>query len=199
MTDQIKESLSVLMDGEASELDLARVLKNSADSELRSSWARYHLVRQVMSEGSARAPQLDLSSRVMAALEIEPEIKPVARWHDFLRPVASVAVAASVFASVLVGSQLYGLVGGVEAGSPGELAAQVSTVGMVNTLGGSAVRAGYATPAVRTDTAPRYADYDQMAKQRLQRYMLSHSEEAALNAPRGMMPYARVASFEAQD
>lgn len=189
MTEQIKESLSVLMDGEANELDMARVLKNSADSELRSTWTRYHIARQVLREGSGKYLRVDISSRVMAALETEPEIKPVARWHSFLRPVTSMAVAASVFASVLVGSQFYGLLGGVEAGSP-ELAARVSTVGMVNTLGGSAVRAGY---------TPRYADYDQMAKQRLQRYMLIHSEEAALNAPQGMMPYARVASFEVRD
>lgn len=199
MSEQINESLSVLMDGEANELDLARVLKNSTDVELRSTWTRYHLTRQVLREGVGRHLQVDIASRVMAALEAEPEIKSVSRWHNFLRPVASMAVAASVFATVLVGGQFYGLVGGVETGSPIELAAQVSTVGMVNTLGGSAVRAGYAAPALRAGTATRYADYDQMARQRLQRFMLSHTEQAALNAPRGMMPYARVASFEVQD
>ena len=199
MTEQITESLSVLMDGEANELDLARVLKNSANSELRATWTRYHIARQVMREGSGKYPQVDLASRVMAALQTEPEIKPVARRHNFLHPVAGLAVAVSVFASVVVGSRFYGLIGGIEDGSP-EPAAQVSTVGMVNTLGGSAVRAGYATPALRTGpTASRYADYDRMARQRLQRYMLTHSEQAALNAPQGMLPYARVASFEVQD
>jgi sigma-E factor negative regulatory protein RseA len=198
MTEQIKESLSVLMDEEANELDVQRVLKNSSVSEVRSTWARYHTVRTVMREGAGQHLQVDIASRVMAALEAEPEIRPVARWHTFLRPVASLAVAASVFASVLVGGQFYGLLD-VEPGTGPELAAQVSTVGMVNTLGGSAVKAGYATPALRPGVAPRYADYNQLARQRLQRYLLTHAEEAALNAPQGMMPFARVASFKVRD
>jgi sigma-E factor negative regulatory protein RseA len=198
MTEQIKESMSVLMDDEANELDVERVLKNSSTAGLRGSWTRYHTVRQVMREGTGQHPLVDIGSRVMRALEADPEIRPTARWHGLLRPVASLAVAASVFASVLVGSQFYGLLG-VDAGAAPEVAAQVSTVGMVNTLGGSAVNAGYATPALRAPVAPRYADYNLLARERLQRYLLTHAEEAALNAPQGMMPFARVASFKVQD
>ncbi len=202
MNDKIRESLSALMDGEANELEIARLLKHSGDETLRSRWTRYHTARHALQAGASQQPGVDLSGRIMAAIEEEPElaIQPVARWHNFLRPVASFAMAASVFAAVLVGSQFYGLLGGdVSAtGASLELADRVSTVGMVNTLGGSAVRAGYAAPAVKP-ASRSYSDYNELARQRLQRYMLSHTEEASLNAPQGMMPYARVATFQVED
>lgn len=201
MNEQIRESLSALMDGEANELEIQRLLKHADAESLRSTWMRYHLVRHTLREGSAAYTYTDVSAGVMAALSGEPgiDIKPVARWKNFLQPAASFAVAASVFAAVLVGSQFYGLLGaGGDAGGAPALAARVSTVGMVNTLGGSAVRAGYASPALKP-AQTRYADYDKMARQRLQRYMLSHTEEASLNAPQGMMPYARVATFKVED
>jgi sigma-E factor negative regulatory protein RseA len=198
MSEQIRESLSVLMDEEANELDIERVLKHSSDGDMRATWTRYHAVRRVIQEGAGPETRLDISSQVMAALALEPGVLPVARWHNFLQPVASLAVAASVFAAVLVGSQFYNLLD-FEAGSAPQLSAQVSTVGMVNTLGGSAVKAGYATPALRPQSELRYTDYDQLARQRMQRYLLSHAEEAALNVPQGMMPFARVVSFEVQD
>ena len=203
MNDQIRESLSALMDGEANELELERVLKHSDDEQLRETWARYHLASGALQSGTLQPSSIDVSERVMAAISDEPEldIKPVARWSNFLRPAASFAVAASVFATVLVGSQFYGLLGGGgDAGTaPVELADRVSTVGMVNTLGGSAVRVGHALPALRAAPASRATDFDQLARQRLQRYMLSHTEQASLNAPQGMMPYARVASFQVED
>ena len=200
MNEQIRESLSALMDGEANELEIQRLLKHADAESLRSTWMRYHLVRHTLREGSAAYTYIDVSAGVMAALSGEPgiDIKPVARWKNFLQPAASFAVAASVFAAVLVGSQFYGLLGAGDAGGAPELAARVSTVGMVNTLGGSAVRAGYASPALKP-AQTRYADYNKMARQRLQRYMLSHTEEASLNAPQGMMPYARVATFKVED
>ena len=203
MNDQIRESLSALMDGEANELELERVLKHSDDELVRATWVRFHMASRTMQDGESRQSGIDISARVMAALNDEPEleIKPVARWMNFLRPAASFAVAASVFATVLVGSQFYGLlgVGGAAGDAPVELANRVSTVGMVNTLGGSAVRAGHALPALRAAPASRGTDFNRLARQRLQRFMLSHTEQASLNAPQGMMPYARVASFEVED
>lgn len=199
MSDQLKESLSVLMDGEASELDLQRALKHVDQSETRTTWMRYHSIRHGVSGAQEQYLDVDISSRVMAALDEEPavQVNSVGRWHNFLRPAASLAVAASFFSAVLVGGQFYGLLDN-STGEP-ELAAGVSTVGMVNTLGGSAVRAGYATPALKPARAQQYTDYNQLARKRLQRYMLTHTEAAALNSPQGMMPFARVASFQGED
>ena len=49
MSEQLKESLSAVMDGEADEFEIRRVLNEAADDpELRGVWERYHLVRSVM-------------------------------------------------------------------------------------------------------------------------------------------------------
>ena len=117
-------------------------------------------------------------------------------WHRFSRPLASFAVAASVFAVVLVGSQFVG--GGAGPADP-VAADRASPTGMVNTLGGSAVRAGYATTPLQRAAPVPASDYNAIARERLERYMLQHTEEAALNAPQGMMPYARVATFRVEE
>jgi sigma-E factor negative regulatory protein RseA len=220
MSEQIRESLSALMDGEAGDQEIELLLQHSDSEELRETWRRYHLAQRVISgPDSIGDPRLDVSQRVREALggiDQEPVakassagvagIKPVGRRHNFLarhvmRPAASFAVAASVFASVLVGAQWYGLLGG---GAPGPRETEIVSrpappVGMVNTYGGSAMAARYAAPALRSDAARQRASYNRLARQRLQHYLLPHTEEAALNSPQGMMPYARLASYTSED
>lgn len=197
MSEHIRESLSALMDGEANELEIERLLKQSGNEQLRGAWVRYHQVREVLGSRSSAYHSMDISKAVMSALEHEPAAvsRSALNWQSMLRPLASFAVAASVFSAVLVAGQFYGLLDGSK---DAQLADRVSTVGMVNTLGGSAVRASYAAPALRPASNP-VADYDKLAQQRLQRYMLDHSGEAALNSPQGMMPYARAATFQLEE
>jgi sigma-E factor negative regulatory protein RseA len=200
MSERIRESLSALIDNEANELELERVLSQSQQNELRATWTRFHVVRSAMrGEEISAFHGLDVSAGVQAALADEsPAAAP--RWRTVLQPVASFAVAASVFAAVLVGSQLYGLLGPGSAGvSNTDLATRVSPVGMVNTMGGAAVSVNYGAPAIKSAVPNQRNAYNRMARQRLQRYMVPHADQAALNAPQGMMPYARVSSFQAED
>jgi sigma-E factor negative regulatory protein RseA len=199
MSEQIRESLSALIDNEANELELERVLSQSRQEELRVTWTRFHVVRSAMrGEAVSAFHGLDVSAGVQAALADESLAAAApSRWKTVLQPLASFAVAASVFAAVLVGSQLYGLLGpGTVGGNNTDLAARVSPVGMVNTVGGAAVSASYGAPAIRSATPNQRNAYNRMARQRLQRYMVPHADQAALNTPQGMMPYARVASFQ---
>lgn len=105
----LDESLSAVMDGEADELELRRVLAASGDdSAVRERWARYQLARDVMHRQSV-LPQLDLAAAVSAAIEAEdaqaaaPAAKPTGSWHQ----VARFAVAATVTLAVLVGVRFY--------------------------------------------------------------------------------------------
>lgn len=101
----LDESVSAVMDGEADELELRRVLAAAGDDpQLRQRWARYQLARDVMHRQTV-APGLDLAARVSAALEAEAETAAVpaaqsARWSLQL---GRLAVAASVALAVLVG------------------------------------------------------------------------------------------------
>lgn len=203
MSERIRESLSALMDNEANELELERILSQSEQGEVRATWSRYHVARTAMRGDSGSVVNgMDISSRVSEALASAEEDAqaPVVKWQAALRPLASFAVAASVFAAVLVGSQLYGLLGPASAANGGaDLAARVSPVGMVNTVGGASVNASYGAPAIKSASTNRRAAYNQLARQRLQRYMVPHADQAALNTPQGMMPYARVASFKTEE
>ncbi len=67
-----KETLSQLMDGEWQNIDSqARISELCSDEELKATWARYHLARDVMKNESVKV-DTDIASRVWAALEDEP-------------------------------------------------------------------------------------------------------------------------------
>ncbi|MFZ5602338.1 MAG: sigma-E factor negative regulatory protein, partial [Pseudomonadota bacterium] len=118
MNERNLEELSALMDGETSELEVRRVLKNiEQDQAMCQKWARYQMVSAVL-KGETRGQtaqwqQVDLSARISRALEdepalsgIEPVAAPARRLADvLLKPFANVAVAASVSAAVILGWQ----------------------------------------------------------------------------------------------
>ncbi|HGM7816202.1 TPA: RseA family anti-sigma factor [Pseudomonas aeruginosa] len=97
----LQETLSAVMDNEADELELRRVLAACGeDAELRSTWSRYQLARSVMHR-EPTLPKLDIAAAVSAALadEAAPPKAEKGPW----RMVGRLAVAASVALAVLAG------------------------------------------------------------------------------------------------
>ena len=95
---RMRESVSALIDGEANDLDLARVLKAGEESEaMRAYWQRQQQYRAVMQSGGSAFSAVDISGRVTAAIS---EDKP-----RFANPLVSMAVAASVTIAVVLGGQ----------------------------------------------------------------------------------------------
>lgn len=198
MNDRMKESLSALVDGEADELEIRRLLNQlESDDELRASWQRYQLMSELMradasGEGTSDETfaDIDLSRGIMQALDGEPmeEVPAKARPQTAevaaigrrgINWLASVAVAASVTLAVLVGVRL-----NQESPAP-QLADQAALPRSDQQLAGRA-----AVPD---------SQQLQQAQRKLQQYVLQHTENAALNTGKGMMPYARVASFDQPD
>lgn len=115
-TMSIRESLSALVDGEASELEVHRLLKLSeSEPDIRSRWRRYHLVRSVLKSELATTPSVDLSDRISAAIAQEASLDvPLQegslqasgrkQWRD---SVGKVAIAASVAFAFVVGIQQF--------------------------------------------------------------------------------------------
>ena len=193
MSEQLRESLSALMDDEANELELQRLLKQvNEDSELRSTWVRYNAARSAMSGQEVSHMQLDISSRVREAIDGSPGEARSLRDRLF-RPVASFAVAASVAATVVIGGQQLTQINGKDIYAPGAIAAGgVSPVGMVNSLGATTVEASYGAEAVPMLQPAARTAYKELARQRMQMYIQEHAEHAALNSPHGLIPFARV-------
>ena len=100
----LQESLSAVMDNEADELELRRVLNAADDADTRAIWSRYQVARAAMHK-DLLLPNLDIASAVSAALAEEAAPAPVKRnaWQS----IGRLAVAASVTVAVLAGVRLY--------------------------------------------------------------------------------------------
>lgn len=192
MNDRIKESLSALVDGETDELEVRRVLNDvEQDDELRQTWQRYQMMGSLMRDEPMAS--VDLSRGIMQAIDGEPmdevpgsvepaksesEHQPGAnkRWNW----LASGAVAASVTIAVLLGVRLNNDL------QQQDLVAEAEKPAVNSVQQVAAVPVGTEADAAQLEEAQR----------KLQEYVLQHAENAALNTGRGMMPFARVASFE---
>jgi len=194
----MRESLSALLDDEANELELERILSRIADDdELRQTWVRYNAVRATVSGHQLAHIKLDISTQVRQA--ITEQRAPVAAHtatslrQRLLRPVASLAIAASVAATVVIGGQQLAQIGGADPyGNDQAVAASASPVGLVNSLGATTVQASYGTQSVPVLQPATRTAYQELARQRMQKYMQEHAEQAALNSPQGLIPFARV-------
>ena len=95
--DREAEALSALMDGEASELELRRLLKSSANSpELQQTWERYHLAQSVLHEQGIPVSD-SLAAGVAAALhEEEAHSKKTSPLNGWQQQLTKLAVAAAV-------------------------------------------------------------------------------------------------------
>jgi sigma-E factor negative regulatory protein RseA len=191
----LQESLSAVMDNQADELELRRVLAASEDPELRATWSRFQTARAVMRKETLY-PSFDIASAVSAAIAQEPTpvvqaetVKPGA-W----RLVSRLAIAASVTLAVLAGVRMYNQndIAGVE------LAQQTVAPMSMPQTNRLAVLAGFNTSDESAEPAVTSSDKDrsQWYEQRLPSYIRQHSQQAATGAGEGVLPYARAASLE---
>jgi len=94
-----KEALSALMDGEAQELELRRLLSAIAsDAALRERWRRQQQVSELLQNRDIQRPDIDVSKRVAASLSHRSTLSRNPLW--------SMAVAASVTFAVVMGGQM---------------------------------------------------------------------------------------------
>lgn len=112
MTDaRLNETLSALMDGEADELELRRILRElPARPELSAAWSRYHAVRASLNREAHANPRVDLLAGIHARLAADAqstEFTPARRagmlQSRLVRYVGQGAIAASVAVAALMG------------------------------------------------------------------------------------------------
>lgn len=197
MSNDLRESLSALMDGEVSELELRRILKD-ADAGAQAYWGRLHTQRSAM-RGEPHFAALDISASVSAAIAREGahSAKPVLEWR---KPLAGFAVAASVAALVVFGL----------GGNSGQPSAPLVAGGQAPVAAQEGGRVYLASPQASTGavtasvssapgSVPRYQHVDdQQSRERFERFLQQHTERAALNNGQGMVTYARLVSHEAE-
>lgn len=192
----LHESLSAVMDNEADELELRRVLAADGDVEMRETWSRYQIARAAMHRELIE-PRLDIASAVSAALAEEPAPVAAKPVRSGWRSLGRLAVAASVTVAVLAGVRLYNQ---SEVAGP-QLAQQQAPqpgIAVPQTNQGPAVLAGYTEgSASEAQGNAAQAPAEGWHEQRLPAYVRQHAQQAAFGSgAESALPYARAASME---
>ena len=189
MSEKLKESLSAVIDGEADEFELRRVLDETGkDTALAASWERYHLIGAAMRRERVQDSVL-MRERIWAEVRADDEgrgadvaavpepgarrgkVPGLSRW-------TGVAVAATVALAVVIG---FSLPGGSDT-APAELAA---------TPAASTVASQEAAIDVAVSLNSEATDLDQ---RRVDAYMVRHLQNRGMNGPG--IEFAKMVSYE---
>lgn len=202
----LQESLSALMDNEADELEIRRVLQSSeSDSTLRSTWERYQLARAIMHKEPWQS-RIDLSAGIAAMIADEPapvmaEPKSPRAWQNLSR----LAVAASVTVAVLVGVNMFNQDGAPpDAAMVAELppvvdAPVVAAPAAASGSQGGAVLAGFSQqPQPNAEPVTGQQAPSLWQEQRIGSYLRQHAEHSSRFETPQLLPYARAASLDSK-
>ena len=208
MSEHLRESVSALMDGEADELELRRLLAAENTDQVNSSWSRYHLVRGTLqnTEQNAEFRHLDISQQITMAIAEEASATPeqADQSSPWWKPAAGFAVAASVAVAVVFGVQMVGQsnpgfnANSIAASSQPVVSTRAYPVQAVSMQASSAGAVSLFSTELPGGVTASKAAADLETQKRLEKYMLRHTERAALNNGQGVISFARVASFEEQ-
>lgn len=180
MDDRLRETLSAMMDDEADELAVRRLLSHANQNDVREQWHRWQQIRDLMHDHHGPAQGVDVAQAVRATLDGQ------ARRESAREPVAESArrfwqwpVAAMVAVALVVGF-------GAGAGWDGDSGVPVAgpTVAEADLAGGA--------PLAVEEVALQGLDDEQL--QQMRRYLLEHAQHNSVGAGRGSVGYARLVS-----
>ena len=180
--DRDREALSALMDGESQELELRRSLDSiEGDDALRAWWSRQQQVSEILQSQRSSQTGVDISARVRSTLASQPQLQ--------LKPLWSMAIAASVTLAVVMGGQAVLPTADL---TPAPLVSDIGGA-VVPVMGAQPIRASFDARPVPVSTQPPQgqgtgarqtaAAYERLAKDRYLRLGAQHARAAALNHP----------------
>lgn len=184
MTEHLKQSISALLDDEASEIEVHRLLREfGEDGDLKLSWVRYQQIRAV-SQGYhhlSETQHVSLHESISAAIHEEADhgVAPLQR-PSWQRQASGFAVAASLVAAVLVGVNLNQP---NSASAPGLADAKTSRVINAQTVSTSVADESFSSVS---DTAfsedeLELHELDKVKQQQLREYLMRHDRMSRLN------------------
>ena len=197
---QLLESLSALMDGEASDLEMRRLLK-SEGAELNARWQRYHIASAAL-KGELKADgsvfedsiSMNLAASISAAIDQEPALSvqsEKASGSGLWSNMARFGVAASVVGAVIVGIQFASLQTTTVATVPAQSATNPNSVLSPDTtvrVVGQEAKGERKAIIINEATQQQLKDI----KQEANRLMLEHAQNASQHTQQGVLPHVRV-------
>jgi len=188
MSDKIAESLSALLDDEATELDVRRLTKHMTDEDL-DTWRRLCSVKGGMHNDDMRFSSVSLLDGVRAGIAdeqvvVQPHRSGLKNWLGGFGVAAAVAMAV-----VGIGLQTEQF-----SGSGAEIA-QTDTKEIETTKKPESKETSV-TRLAASDMSP---DQYKALQEKLRSYMQHHAESSTEDRVGDVMPYARVVSFEVEE
>jgi len=213
----LAESISALMDNQASELELQRILKASEqDAEVKATWSRYQIASSFLRGEQVRGEQApvigsDFAARISAAIAAEEALvaqpAPAAKkaQQGWFYQLGRVALVASVAGGMIIGvgtTQVVNQVASNTAVAPTSVDSAVNLPSGINSPALNtrtvALQTGYETRPQenrRVMFQPRQAGTtvsDDEVSRYVNQMIKAHSDNAAMNSGQGVLPYARV-------
>ncbi|SMF35783.1 anti sigma-E protein, RseA [Alteromonadaceae bacterium Bs31] len=212
-TSSVAESISALLDDQAHDLDLLRVLKEAnTDDSVRSTWQRYHMVSSLIRKDATSTLTMDISEQVSASIAEEPShaLKQKPSRSRWLNPLAKTSIAATVAFGFLVGVQQYT---DFDTANPANADLAESEPFVAPDLNSAVVPAGFESPSLTARTvstgqsqlmasqprsvvqalpesAPSVADAELQAH--FDRLMMIHAQQVSDNSDLGVVSFARL-------
>ncbi len=216
MKDQLSESISAIMDSQADDLEVRRLLKaldNASEEEaaaILAQWESFHTIGAALRDesishhrGHSVQPKVRASANFAASVSaaIADEV-PAASVHNSSvkrEPIwRRFAVAATVTLAVLVGVKEYEAQQGAASYTADNtvVAPVVSIIKNVDQdiIDLSAVQLASSEAKEPMSEAEKLEAIK--AQERLNEYLLEHTNHAAKQSGQGMIPFARLANFE---
>lgn len=204
MSNSHHEALSAVIDGEATELERARVLRDlsGGDVELSLRWERWHLIGEAL-RGGRVYPVTGAADRFLIALAAEQPHAGADAPAEASAAPATGAMVRRVFGGLAVAASVaFAVVLGTEALRSPATDQQLPAIAGTPTLSSSSIarpvvaRRERAEPIVLA-AAPIPAE-DAVVRERVRMLMLHHAQQAALSGEVDSLPLARVAAFESR-
>lgn len=178
-----RELLSAMMDGEASEIEVHRLLRQiGQDDSLKKSWLAWHHIRSVVQSRQAGMDvdqHLALHNRISSTIADEESfaLQAPRQARSYTRPVAGFAIAASLVMAFFLGANLPGTVT-----TPEQQVAQESA----RVIAPQSVSLAQAEPAELDDELTQLDKEDQ---DRLRAYLMEHDRMARLKSNTSLVTY----------
>lgn len=189
MSNDNRELVSAMMDGELDDNEVNAIESLTNDREATDVWQRYHLIRDAMHNNLPTSVDQTLAANIQQAIAEEPTVlaprsvtKPA-----FLKPVAGFAIAASVTAAVLLGVQNFQQANSNDPTTP--------------IAGNQPINQALIQPVTLSSQQPDANIVDSAelrANARMNRYLMNYNELRAGSTVQGMPPYVRMIGYEAE-
>lgn len=180
MDERLRETLSSMMDDEADELSVRRLLSHSDQHDVRGQWQRWQQIRDLMHEQHSPASAIDVAAGVRAELDGRPESRSEnASVVETGRSAWRWPVAAMVAVALVVGF-------GAGAGWDGDAVS-----------GSRDIASNDAAPALGLPVAEQQVglqELDDAQLQQMRQFLLEHAQHNSVGAGRGSVGYARLVS-----